>query len=60
MKKLSTLLMLLPLAAFLFTVSSSCERKEGPAEEFGEALDDATNSRPAEGVRDAVEDATKR
>lgn len=58
MKKLTSFLLLVPLAAFLFTVTASCERKDGPVEEFGEAIDDATDSRPAEGIRDAVENAT--
>lgn len=57
MKKFSSILMLLPLATFLFAVTSSCEKKEGPAEEIGEALDDVADNRPAEGIRDAVEDA---
>lgn len=58
MKRLTSFLLLVPLATFLFTVTSSCERKDGPVENLGESIDDATDSRPAEGVRDAVENAT--
>ncbi len=49
------------LALFLVSVTAlpSC-REKGPAEKIGEKIDDATDSRPAEGVRDAVEKATGR
>lgn len=57
MKWNPTLLFVLPLSAFLVATLPSCEqRREGPAENIGEAIDDATDSRPAEGIKDAVED----
>jgi hypothetical protein len=34
----------------------SCERREGPAEEAGEAIDDALDQRPGEAARDAAEE----
>ncbi len=58
MKKHILTLLALPFAAFLVCTLPSCEKRQGPAEEIGEAIDDATDSRPAEGVKDAVEDAT--
>ncbi len=50
------------LLSFAFAVSAtipSC-REKGPAEKIGDKIDDATDSRPAEGVRDAVEDVTRK
>ncbi len=41
--------LMLPMAA--------CERQQGPAEQAGEKIDDALDQRPAEGARDAMEDA---
>lgn len=38
--------------------SVSCKR-QGPAERVGEKIDDALDRRPAEGVRDAVEELKK-
>lgn len=52
-------LILLPVMLLSLTTMTSC-RKKGPAERIGEKIDDATNSRPAEGIRDAVEDLTKK
>ena len=46
------------LALFLVSVSALSSCKKGPAEKIGDKIDDATDSRPAEGVRDAVEKAT--
>jgi hypothetical protein len=53
-KSILTLSLLAVLGAFPVT---SCERREGPAEEAGEAIDDALDQRPGEGLRDAAEDA---
>lgn len=56
MKWNPTLLFTLPLTAFPVVTLPSCEeRREGPAENLGEAIDDATDSRPAEGIKDAAE-----
>lgn len=49
---------LLSLLFVSFIALPSC--KKGPAEKIGDKIDDATDSRPAEGVRDAVEKATGR
>ncbi|MCX6849009.1 MAG: hypothetical protein NTY98_08815 [Verrucomicrobia bacterium] len=46
------------LALFLVSISALSSCKKGPAEKIGDKIDDATDSRPAEGVRDAVEKAT--
>jgi len=46
------------LALFLVSVTALPSCKKGPAEKIGDKIDDATDSRPAEGVRDAVEKAT--
>jgi hypothetical protein len=46
------------LALFLVSVSALSSCKKGPAEKIGDKIDDATNSRPAEGVRGAVEKDT--
>ncbi|MDI1313372.1 hypothetical protein [Prosthecobacter sp.] len=48
---------ILATLAVSLTVLSSCKEK-GPAGKIGDKIDDATDSRPAEGVRDAVEKAT--
>jgi hypothetical protein len=37
----------------------SCSESKGPAGKVGEKVDDALDQRPAEGVRDAVEDVVK-
>ncbi len=44
------------MVACAFLTLPACEDSDGPAEEVGEAIDDATDSRAAEGVKDAVED----
>jgi hypothetical protein len=57
MKRIHPLLLAIPFAAFFVTVLTSCsEERKGPGEKIGEAIDDATDSRPAEGLRDTVED----
>ncbi len=48
-------LLILLVSALAFTALPSCKQK-GPGEKIGEKIDDATDSRPAEGIRDAVED----
>ncbi|MGV3658952.1 MAG: hypothetical protein ACO1TE_02175 [Prosthecobacter sp.] len=52
-------LLILPFAMFSLVAMPSCKEK-GPGEKIGEKIDDATDSRPAEGIRDAVEDVTKK
>lgn len=47
--------------SYLFAAASlalipACERKESPAPEVKEKIDDALDRRPNEGVRDAAED----
>ncbi len=37
----------------------SCEEKKGPATKVGDKIDDALDRRPAEKVRDVVEDIKK-
>lgn len=55
--KLPHALLALPFSAMVLTVLPSCsEDRKGPGEKVGEAIDDATNSRPAEGLKDTVED----
>lgn len=56
---MKSLLLILPFALFSIAALPSCKEK-GPAEKIGEKIDDATDSRPAEGIRDAVEDVTKK
>jgi len=56
MKKSIRTILILPFALALLTVLPSCEKK-GPGEEIGEAIDDATNSRPGEPIKDAIENA---
>lgn len=56
-------LLILPFALLTVAVLPSCKErvveKKGPAEKIGDKIDDATDSRPAEGIRDAIEDAKK-
>ena len=49
---------ILPFSLFTLAALPSCKEK-GPAEKIGNKIDDATDSRPAEGIRDAVEDIKK-
>lgn len=56
---MKTTLLILPFAMFTLLTLPSC-REKGPGEKIGEKIDDATDSRPAEGIRDAVEDVTKK
>jgi hypothetical protein len=58
MKSNITKLIALPFAFLLTLTLPSCEESKGPLERAGEAIDDATDSRPAEGLRDAAEDAS--
>lgn len=37
----------------------SCSESKGPVGKVGDKVDDALDQRPAEGVRDAVEEAVK-
>lgn len=46
-------------AFFLGFALPSCSESKGPAGKIGEKVDDALDARPAEGVRDAVEDVVK-
>ncbi len=46
------------LALFLLSVGALSGCKKGPAEKIGDKIHEATNSRPAEGVRGAVEKDT--
>ncbi len=55
MKRYQILLLTLPFTAFLVTALPSCAERKGPGEKIGEAIDDATDSRPAEGIKDAAE-----
>jgi len=57
MKFIRTLTLVLT-TTLLSLAASSCEKK-GPAGKLGDKIDDALDARPAEGIRDAVEDATK-
>ena len=56
---MKSLLLILPFALFSIAALPSCKEK-GPGEKIGEKIDDATDSRPAEGIRDAIEDVTKK
>ncbi len=56
--KLIRLFALVFTASVLGLASVSCEKK-GPAAKIGDKIDDAMDARPAEGVRDAVENVTK-
>jgi len=49
-------LLLLPLALFTLTALPGCRAKT-PGEKIGDKIDDALDQRPAEKIRDAVEDA---
>lgn len=53
----TSILLTLPVVALIASTLPSCEEPKGPAEKIGEAIDDATDNRPGEGVRDALEDA---
>lgn len=62
MKRNQILLLTIPFTAILVAALPSCAESKGPGEKIGEAIDDATDSRPAEGIKDAaenVEDALK-
>lgn len=56
--KLIRLFALVFTASVLGLASVSCEKK-GPAAKIGDKIDDAMDARPAEGIRDAVEDVAK-
>jgi hypothetical protein len=55
---MKTFCCLLALSLVSITVLPSCKESKGPAEKIGDKIDDATDSRPGEKVRDAVEKAT--
>lgn len=46
-------------AFFIGFAIPSCEESKGPGEKIGEKIDDALDERPAEGIRDAVEEVTQ-
>ena len=52
-------LALMIAAAGLTLTAVSCKEEKGPAGKIGDKIDDVTNSRPGEKVRDAVEDITR-
>lgn len=56
---MKTLILILPFALFTLAALPSC-REKGPGEKVGEKIDDALDQRPGEGIRDAVEDVTKK
>lgn len=56
---MKNILLILPFALFTLATLPSC-REKGPGEKVGEKVDDALDQRPAEGVRDAVEDVTNK
>jgi hypothetical protein len=58
MKTIHTLILCLS-ATTLSLTAVSCKQEKGPAGKIGDKIDDALDARPAEGVRDAVEDVTK-
>ena len=45
-------------STFTFTVVS-CKEEKGPAAKVGDKIDDALDNRPAEGIRDKVEEIKK-
>lgn len=47
------------LAAGLMLSAVSCKEEKGPMGKLGDKIDDATDSRPGEKVRDVVEDIKK-
>lgn len=52
-------LLILSFSVFAFAALPSCKENKGPAEKVGDKIDDATDSRPGEKIRDAVEDVKK-
>lgn len=54
------LLTLAILASGLALAGVSCKEQKGPMGKLGDKIDDATDSRPGERVRDAVEDITNK
>lgn len=58
MKPFRYLLLLLTAVSFGFA-TVACNDNDGPMEDAGEKVDDALDRRPAEGARDAIEDATQ-
>lgn len=58
LKTMKASMLLLPLVLFTLTVLPSCREKTA-GEKVGDKIDDALDQRPAEKVRDAVEDAKK-
>lgn len=57
--KLIRILALTLFTSSLVLTAVSCKEEKGPAGKIGDKIDDATDSRPAEGVRDAVEKVTE-
>jgi len=57
--KLIRTLTLAILATGLTLSAVSCKEEKGPMGKLGDKIDDATDSRPGEKIRDAVEDITK-
>ncbi|MBK8040822.1 MAG: hypothetical protein IPK22_27370 [Verrucomicrobiaceae bacterium] len=58
MKTLRSIALILT-ASMLALITVSCNESKGPAAKVGDKIDDALDARPAEGVRDAVENITK-
>jgi hypothetical protein len=58
MKTLRSIALILT-ASMLTLITVSCNESKGPAAKVGDKIDDALDTRPAEGVRDAVENITK-
>lgn len=58
MKRIRTFALIIMTAA-LPIAATSCKESKGPAGKLGDKIDDALDNRPAEGIRDAVEDLTK-
>ena len=51
-----SLMKLIPLTFACALALTACDRKPAPSETVKDKIDDALDRRPAEGVRDAVED----
>ncbi len=56
---MKTSLLLIPFALLTLVAVPSC-REKGPGAKIGDKIDDALDQRPAEGIRDAVEDVTNK
>lgn len=57
--KNASLILCFASAVVIGAVLPSCSEQKGPVEKVGEKIDDALDQRPAEGIRDAVEEVVK-